>query len=270
MTQLHKRNVLITGAAQGIGKCMAEMIAARGGQLILCDINQERLEETAQLLRGRGARVWAKPLDISDREAVYRCAREVQDETGGVDVLINNAGIVFTGEILDLPDEKHHSQVEVNLMGTLWMLKAFVPPMVARDQGHIVNVASSAGLLAMPGMGMYSATKFALVGLNEALRVELANRHSHIKTTLICPYIINTGMFEGMRTPPLQPPLTPDDMAQAVIDAILSNRTIVAKPFTAFIPPIIKALLGPRAMDFILRLTGLNTAIYHCKGFYRP
>jgi len=267
MTDFNKKTVLITGAAHGIGKLMAEKIAALGGSLVLCDVNREGLEKTAEEIRKKGATVYAHAFDISDREKVYAASEIIHKETGGIDILINNAGIVFTGEILTLPDDKHLRQVEINLLGTLWMIKAFVPDMVKRNDGHLVTIASAAGLLAMPGMGIYSATKHALMGLNEALRNELRNNNSKVKTTVVCPYIINTGMFEGMKTPFWQPALKPEAMADAVIKGILKDRMIVAKPLTVFALPVIKALFPPSVMDFITGITGLSKSIYSCKGF---
>ena len=175
MTDFNRKTVLITGAAHGIGKLMAEKIAARGATLVVCDVNSEGLEKTASELRANGTTVFAYAFDISDRDKVYEAEEAIFSEAGKIDILINNAGVVFTGEILSLPDDKHLKQVQINLLGTLWMIKAFVPDIVKRNDGHLVTVASSAGLLAIPGMGIYSATKFALIGLNEALRNELRN-----------------------------------------------------------------------------------------------
>ncbi|MEN6466949.1 MAG: SDR family NAD(P)-dependent oxidoreductase, partial [Syntrophaceae bacterium] len=188
MTEINKKNVLITGAAQGIGRLIAEFVADLGGNPILCDVNEKALNETAEIIRKKGVSASVQAFDISNRGAVYEAAKRVHSEVGPVHVLINNAGIVFTGEILDLPDEKHQKHVEVNLLGTLWMIKAFVPDMVRRNEGHIVNISSAAGLLAIPGMGIYSATKFAIMGLNEAMRLELGNNQSKVKTTVVCPY----------------------------------------------------------------------------------
>jgi len=270
MSEFYQKNVLITGAAHGIGKLMAGMVADLGGNLIISDVNAAGLEATAAELRRKGVKVFPYAFDISDREAVYATAERIKQEVGQVDILINNAGIVFTGEILSLPDDKHRKQVEVNLMGTLWMLKAFVPDMVKRNDGHIVNVASSAGMLAIPGMGIYSATKHALMGLNEALRHELYNCGAkNIKVTVVCPYMIKTGMFAGMKTPFYQPPLTPEALAKGVIQGVLKNRYVVGKPFTVFLPPIIKALFPPIVMDTLLRISGLNKSVYYCEGFHK-
>lgn len=262
------KNVLITGAAHGIGRLMAEMIAGMGGALVLCDLNAAGLEETAAALRRGGTKVWTRVLDISDREAVYEAARSLEKEPGRIDVLINNAGVVYTGEILTLSDDLHRKQVEVNLLGNLWMIKAFAPAMVARNAGHIVNIASSAGLLAMPGMGMYSATKHAIVGLNDALRNELRNCGARdVKVLVVCPYLIKTGMFEGMTTPFYLPGLEPEAMARAVVKGILRGKKIVGKPGMVFLPPVIKALFGLSALDAFLRFTGYDKAVYSCKGF---
>jgi len=271
MTDLSRKSVLITGAGHGIGKIMAERIAALGAaKLIILDINKEALDKTAEELRAMGPEVYAKICDISDREAVYKCAEEVHKQAGPVDVLINNAGVVITGEILDLPDDMHKKHIDVNLLGTLWMLKAFVPDMVKRDEGHVVNIASSAGLLAVPGMGIYCATKFAIKGLNDALRCELLNRKSRVKVTVICPYAIDTGMFAGFKTPFFMPALKPEKMAQAVVDGILKDRKIVAKPITVFALPILNALLPPGIMDAVIKILGYDKSAYRCKGFYKP
>lgn len=270
MTVVNRKNVLITGAAHGIGKLMAEMIADLGGNLILCDVNEKGLKETADAVRKKGVSASVQVFDISDRDAVFAAAKRVHQETGPIHVLINNAAIVFTGEILDLPDDKHKKHVDVNLLGTLWMIKAFVPDMVKRNEGHIVNIASSAGLIAIPGMGIYSATKFAIVGLNEALRLELGNNKSKVKTTVICPYIINTGMFEGMKSPFFMPILKPEAMARAVVKGILKNRKFIGKPWTVYLPSILKAFYPVSLLDFTLRLVGIHKSVYSCKGFYKP
>jgi all-trans-retinol dehydrogenase (NAD+) len=267
MTDFNNKTVLITGAAHGIGKLMAEKAAALGATLVINDVNGERLGKTADEIRQNGTTVFTHAFDISDRQAVYTAAEEIISEAGKIDILINNAGVVFTGEILTITDEMHIKQVEINLLGTLWMIKAFVPDMVKRNEGHIVNIASSAGLLAIPGMGIYSATKHALMGLNEAFRNELRNNDSKIRTTVVCPYIIKTGMFEGMKTPFWQPGLKPEAMADAVINGILKNREMIIKPWTAYIPPIVKALFPPIVMDLTSKLMGFNKAIYSCNGF---
>jgi all-trans-retinol dehydrogenase (NAD+) len=267
MTEFNNKTVLITGAAHGIGKLMAEKIAALGAKLVICDVNAKGLEKTADEIRQKGTTVFTHAFDISDRQAVYTSAEEIISEAGKIDILINNAGVVFTGEILNIPDEMHIKQVEINLMGTLWMIKAFAPDMVKRNEGHIVNIASSAGLLAIPGMGMYSATKHALMGLNEALRNELRNNNSKVRISVVCPYLIKTGMFEGMKTPFWQPGLKPEAMADAVINGIQKNRKIIGKPWTVFMPPVVKALFPSVVMDTIASLSGFYKAVYSCKGF---
>lgn len=270
MTTVKGRNVLITGAAHGIGKLMAEMIAALGGNLVICDINEEGLAETAEALREKGRSVNVQVFDVSDREAVYKAAERVHRQVGPLHILINNAAIVATGEILDLPDDRHEKHVAVNLLGTLWMIKAFVPDMVKRNEGHLVNIASSAGMMAIPGMGIYSATKFAVLGLNEALRLELGNRKSRVKTTVVCPYLIATGMFAGMKTPFFMPALQPEAMAEAVVKGILKDRKLIVKPWTVHLPSIFKVLYPISLLDFSIRLLGFHKSVYSCKGFYRP
>ena len=193
------RQVLVTGAASGIGRATAVLAASRGAHLHLTDVNAEGLDETATSIRTTGGSVLtSEALDVTDFEAVLEYAAQVTAEHGALDVVMNVAGISRWGTISGLENDEWRSLVEVNLMGPVHVLEAFVPPMVeARHGGHVVNVSSAAGIIGMPWHAAYSASKFGLRGVSEVLRFDLA-RHG-IGVSLVCPGGVDTGLTETIR-----------------------------------------------------------------------
>eukprot|EP00064_Thunnus_orientalis_P016142 superscaffoldBa00003138_g16205 len=194
--------VLITGAGSGIGRLMAQEFAALNTVVVLWDVNQEGMKETARLAKQSGAsRVHYYLCDCSDKNEVYRVADQVKREVGDVSILVNNAGIVTGKKFMEAPDSLIEKTVEVNTMAHFWTYKAFLPAMIANNHGHLVSIASSAGLIGVNGLADYCASKFAAVGFAESVGLELlATGKDGVKTTIVCPYFINTGMFDGCQT----------------------------------------------------------------------
>jgi NAD(P)-dependent dehydrogenase (short-subunit alcohol dehydrogenase family) len=192
--EIRDRTVLITGAASGIGRATAVMAAARGARVVLTDVAAEGLAVTAAEVAGRGGTVLHHAaLDVRDVDAVDAFAADVHAAHGSVDVVMNIAGISTWGAIERLGREHWRAQVEVNLMGPIHVLSAFVPPMIdARRGGHVVNVASAAALFGLPWHAAYSASKFGLRGVSEVLRFDLA-RHG-IGVSLVCPGAVKTPL----------------------------------------------------------------------------
>ncbi len=192
------RTVLVTGAASGIGRATALACAARGADLAVCDVDEENLERTGQELRARGCEVLAQRVDVASAEEMARFADAVHERVAAVDVLVNNAGVALAGGFLDTSLEDWDWIVSINLRGVVHGCHAFVPRMVARARGgHVVNVASAAGFFASEALCAYATTKFAVVGLSEALREELA-RHG-IGVTAVCPGFIDTPITRNAR-----------------------------------------------------------------------
>lgn len=157
-------------------------------------------------------------------------AKRVQEEVGKVDILINNAGIVTCRTLLDLPDKAIENTYNVNILSHYWTVKAFLPEMMEQDKGHIVTVASVAGLIGTYACTDYSATKFACVGFHEALYTELRTHgHDNINLTLVCPYHISTNMFAGVR-PRLLPCLEPKYVADSIVKAVQRNEVNCVLP----------------------------------------
>ncbi|KAK6302545.1 hypothetical protein J4Q44_G00269000 [Coregonus suidteri] len=249
---LKKKNVtgeivLITGAGSGIGRLMAEKFAPLGVSLVLWDINQEGMKETTRLVKEKGAtRVHYYLCDCSDKAEVYRVADQVKREVGDVSILINNAGIVTGKKFMDAPDSLIEKTIEVNTMAHFWTYKAFLPAMTANNHGHLVSIASSAGLIGVNGLADYCASKFAAIGFAESVALELlATGKDGVKTTIVCPYFINTGMFDGCNTkwPLLLPILDPDYVAKKIIEAILTNQVYLLLPKSMYLLMGLKNIL---------------------------
>jgi len=191
--QLDDKTAVITGAGSGIGRQTALACARRGAALAICDIDAYGLKQTAEQARGSGVEVLAEPVDVSRPEQVEALAEQVEDRLGGVDLLVNNAGIGVMASFADTELEDWRRLIEINLMGVVHGCRSFVPRMKRRGAGgHIVNVASQAGFQASPALPAYSASKFAVFGFSEALRAEL--RPAGIGVTAVCPGVINTAI----------------------------------------------------------------------------
>lgn len=232
--------VVITGAASGIGKSTAKAFAREGADLVIADNNPQTLEQAAKEIQATGARVLAKQLDVSDKKQIESFADIVINERGHVDILVNNAGVGVGGPLLDTSIEDYEWIFSINYWGVLYGLKYFLPHMAARKYGHVVNIASGAGLCSIPAMSAYCSTKFAVVGLSETLRSEM--RRFGIGVSTICPGIINTNIVAQSRMH-LQDNIKashktlvnfysrfgwpPERVAKAILSAVRRNRSIV-------------------------------------------
>ncbi|HSV96066.1 MAG TPA: SDR family oxidoreductase [Spirochaetota bacterium] len=233
MTLLANKTVLITGAATGIGRLMAINFARERCALILVDINRKLLEETERELITLKAKVATHVCDISDRKEVDRMVKIILRQSNPVDILVNNAGIVTGKPFLELSFDEIKRTMDINFLGMALFTKHFLPGMVERNNGHVVNIASSAGLLGMPRMSDYCASKFADVGFSESLRLEMLKYgHTGVKITCVCPYVIETGMFKGFKPFIFNKPLDPQYVADTVVSAVKKNKALVMMPFS--------------------------------------
>ncbi|XP_052765068.1 epidermal retinol dehydrogenase 2-like isoform X1 [Mya arenaria] len=261
--------VLITGAGSGIGRLMAERFAKLKCRLVLWDVNDKGNEETASICKGYGVSVDTYTINLCDREAIYKLADKVKTDVGKIDILVNNAGIVTGKKFLDCPDKMIDLTMQVNIMAHFWTVKAFLPDMMTRNHGHIVNIASSAGLIGVTGLADYCASKFAAVGFDESLRFELmAQGKTGINTTVVCPFFINTGMFEGAKTrfPFLLPILEPAYVADKIVEAVLCNQTLLALPRILYVFFAIKGFLPHSVAQVLNDHLGVSHCMDNFKG----
>jgi len=264
------QRVLITGAGSGLGRLMSHEFAKLGCTLILVDVNKAGNEETATSLRERHG-VSAHPFscDLSKREDIYRVMDQIKREVGDIDILINNAGIVTGLKIMQCPDSMMEKTMQVNTMAHFWTIKSVLPAMLERNSGHIVNIASIAGQVGVAGMGDYSASKFAVVGLDEALRMELSSlKKTGVHTTVVCPYFINTGMFDGVTTkfPLIFPIQDPVYAVNRIVDGVLCNQEIVLFPRICYIIVALKYLVPTKLMTLCCEFCGFLVTMDTYRG----
>lgn len=192
--KLKDKNCVITGAATGIGRCLALGLAKEGMNLFMADIQVENLEKVKQEAEKSGVRVFTARCDVARYEDFEDLAREVYAWLGDVDLLINNAGIAGGGFVESLELQEWKRVLDVNLWGIIHSLKVFLPRMLQRGSGHIVNTGSGAGVVGIPHHIPYIASKFAVVGISEALYSELSQRG--IKVSVICPTKVKTRIMD--------------------------------------------------------------------------
>lgn len=236
------QRVFLTGAGGGIGGALAERAARQGALLFLTDLDEERLDRTAARVRAAGGTVaHTAPADLRDEDAVRALAAAIHAQSGPMDVVMNVAGSSAWGPVQGLHHRHWRAMVEVNLMGPIHVIEAFVPPMIEAGRGgHLVNVSSAAGLLGLPWHAAYSAGKFGLRGVSEVLRFDL-RRHG-IGVSLVCPGAVDTPLTETVEIVGVDPTgpgigrlrrvfrryaATPDEVATAVLDGVRRNRYLV-------------------------------------------
>jgi NAD(P)-dependent dehydrogenase (short-subunit alcohol dehydrogenase family) len=190
--------VVITGAGSGLGRAIALEAAARGSAVFVSDIRADGLAETVELVKDAGGTAFERVCDVSDREAVEAMIELAFDVLGGVDLLVNNAGVAVAGRIGDVPLEDWEFVVNVNLWGVIYGCHFGLPRMRQQGSGCILNVASAAGLVSSPKLGPYNVTKSAVISLSETLHTELLK--SPVEVRVLCPTFFATNLLDGSRT----------------------------------------------------------------------
>jgi len=259
------KSVLVTGAGSGIGRETALLFAARGATLFLCDVDESGLKETALEARRSGGGVHAHVVDVSRRDAMAAFASAVHEKVPAVDVLVNNAGVGLSGGVLDTDLDDWEWVISINLWGVIHGLHHFVPSMVRRKKGgHVVNVASAAGFMATPDLAAYGTTKYAVVGLSEALRSELLPHG--IGVSVICPGIVNTkivqtarlkgsGVSRGALVELYQRRnYGPEKVASAILGAVIKNRAIVPVTPEAWVAYSLKRAMPEATQSLVNRV----------------
>ena len=265
-SNLRGSTVLVTGAGSGIGRESALLAARRGADLVVCDVDEPGLAEVETAVRDCGGGVLARRVDVASRDQMHDFAGAVHAEAGPVDILINNAGVGLGAGFLDTALEDWDWILAVNVLGVVHGCHFFLPRMVERGAGgHVVNLSSMAGFFASPSLPAYSATKFAVLGLSEALREEL--RPHGIGVTAICPGLINTPIT---RNAPARGSLAdpaalerlvslyrrrnygPDRVARNILRAVERDRTVAPVAAEAWIAYAIKRV-SPRLAGWAAR-----------------
>lgn len=260
MTQIRHAHILITGGASGIGRLLGEqMLAAGAASLILWDINEALLHECVTHLRARGHTVHGFVVDVTQQSHIDAAVAEMQAQSLVVDILVNNAGIVVGKAFADYTHTQIAREMAINALAPMHITLALMPMLRSRPAAHIVNIASAASMLGNPRMSVYVASKWAMAGWSDSLRIELAALQPIIRVTRINPFYIATGMFAGVRSP-IIPILSPDVVIPRIIRAIERNALSLQLPSIVNILPLVRSLLPSALFDLIV---GKWLGVYH-------
>lgn len=267
MSNLQGKRVLITGGAQGIGLEMAKQFAEHGSELVIADIDEEKLADAKSALEALHATVWCFVVDVTNPTSIESLRAQIAVEAGPVDILVNNAGVVFGGPFTQTPLDDHFKTYEVNVLGLVAMTHAFLPDLIERPEAHLVHIASASGFIGLPYGASYASSKWAVIGFGESIRAELKLMgHEHVHTTIVCPSYIGTGMFEGAEAPKATHILEPEQIATKIVHAVERNKVHVLEPFMVKLTPLLRDLLPTPLYDRLSHLFGADTSMAHWTG----
>lgn len=269
-------NVLITGGASGIGRIMGRICLEKGASnLIVWDINQANIDKTeAELSDVKPAeagvskgQIHSYIVNVSDPQAIKSAYEKVKSEVGEVDILVNCAGIVRGNNTFDKQTVQDIDlTMDINANAPMYVALAVLPDMLRRDRGHVCNIASAAGMLGVPKLSVYCASKWAVIGWTESMRVELKQARSHVRVTSVAPYFINTGMFDGVNSR-VFPILDPEKTAAKIIRAVEVGKSFRGIPFAYHFIRIWQGLLPNFLFDFIFgKVFGVYSVMDHFTG----
>jgi short-subunit dehydrogenase len=257
MDNIRNRTIAITGAARGIGYATAKALLARGARVVIGDRDVAVLGSAVTELSRFGSAT-GYPLDVTDAESFATFLDKARtDGYGQIDVLINNAGVMPVGPFLEQSDQAIRTSIEVNFHGVLTGCRLVLPEMVARRSGHVINVASMAGMVAVPGQVVYAGTKFAVVGLSTALADEFAPKG--VNVTVVMPTFTNTELIAGTNATGASKPVQPEDIAAAIVKALDKPKTHVSVPGPLRFVASLTSMLGPRGRRWLSHKMGNDT-----------
>jgi len=259
--------VLVTGGSKGLGKSIAARFAREGAKVVLWARTQAALDAAVEELWGKGFEAFAYFVDVSDAGRVMAAADRVRKDVGPVDVLINNAGVIYGGPFLEVCVEDHIQTMDVNFTAFMWTMKAFMPDMVEKNDGHVINISSAAGLSYTPLMASYCGAKAAVINFTDAVRLEMKYLNKDgVKLTIVCPAFIKTGMFEGVRTPLWLPWLKPEKLADKIYKGYQRDSEMVAEPIFPKLAPAFRAANTRRSLDYLQTVFGLTDSMCEWRG----
>lgn len=255
--------VAITGSAMGMGKLYAERAVDEGAAaVVLLDVNAAALAATATELEARaaarataaGTTIHSYVVDLASRKDITKVASRIRKRVGDPDVLINNAGIIRSSFFWEHdPAQDIKATMQINTLAAMYLTREFLPGMIAKGSAcRILNIASAAGTLSNPRMSVYAASKWAMIGWGDSVRLELVkDGHPQVAVTTFAPSYISTGMFEGVRGPLLTPIMTPAKASTAAWNAMLKGKPLLMKPWTVGLGRALKGLMPTRAWDVV-------------------
>jgi all-trans-retinol dehydrogenase (NAD+) len=260
VTRIEGCTALITGGASGIGFLIGKLLLEEGAaRIVIWDVSDQALTPAIAELTTHGHHVDGFQVDVTHLAQVRGVLQEMLERGIRIDVLVNNAGVVVGKTFVDHLPEEIQRTIAVNALAPMQLTRELLPTMLERASGHIVNISSAAALVSNPGMSAYCASKWAVTGWSDSLRIELEQSKSGVRVTTVMPYYTNTGMFAGVRSRVI-PILEPEYVAQQIVSAIRRNRILVHLPTWFRLVRLLQGLLPTRWFDTV---AGEWFGIYH-------
>ncbi|MBS0226186.1 MAG: SDR family NAD(P)-dependent oxidoreductase [Proteobacteria bacterium] len=273
MFDLKGSTVLVTGAGMGMGRLFALQAAHEGaGHVVLWDIDGTTLERVADEIRALGATPHPSVIDVADAAAIDQAANALLTTLGPPDLIVNNAGVVRGNAWFWETDPRRDIDpvIRINTLAPMHVVRALLPAMVAdaSRERRILNISSAAATVSNPRMSVYAASKWAMLGWSDSLRLELKQSgHRHLRVTTFCPSYITTGMFEGARGPLLTPLMSPETAVAAAWIGMRRGTPIVMKPWTTQLAKVLKGILPLPIWDFVAgRIFHVYNSMDHFRG----
>ncbi len=273
MNHLKGKKAIVTGGAMGIGLAVCKRLVTEGCDVTLWDLNEQALETAKGQLNTDNVNVYAYTCDVSNKERIGELADQARKDMGQIDILINNAGFVRHGMFWEQPVENAVKQMDVNVNALFYSIHEFLPEMMERNSGHIVNVSSGVAIQSAPGLAAYTTSKWAVWGMTDVLRLEvMAAGKTGVKFTSVHPGNILTGMFEGFELNLLGKLISPavkdhDVIAKGIVESGLKKgRHLVVRPRQIYIAMILRGLVPNGILAKMALSVGLGDCVTNYKG----
>lgn len=264
---------IITGGAMGIGLATAKRLLQEGCKVTIWDLNEKALKEASESFSRYSGSCFTHVCNVTDKERVYSLAGTALNEMGKVDILINNAGYVKGGDLLSQVDEEWEKTININLTSLVYSIRAFLPAMYERNEGHVINISSASSVLGVPDLAVYTATKWAVWGFTESMRYEAWNAGKMgVRWSSIHPSYIATGLFEGAKIGFPGNMIVPlvknhDVIAKAIVnDALIKGKFCIKRPRTIRLAIMMRGILPDRLFQTVIELLGITKSMQHWKG----
>lgn len=263
----NQQTVLITGGASGIGKIMTRIALEKGAKaVVIWDMNEAGMLAVKEEFSTFSGTIHCYQIDLSDGEKIIATGAQTLKDLGRIDLLINNAGIVVGKYFHEHTTADINKSMQINTLALMHVTNAFLPSMIANNHGAICNIASQAGLIANPKMAVYCASKWAVIGWSDSLRIEMKQLKKDVSVTTIMPYYINTGMFDGVKSP-IIPILDPEKASKKIINSIEKRKALITMPLPYWFVRLSQGLLPTAAFDWVMdNIFGVYNSMKDFKG----